>query len=662
MTDPNENWLPRTTAFLAALDAVAWHEFGTADPARPVRDVPQALRRIACAGPGSTEADCAALFGHLQPLPGRPAPSVAAVALPFVVTLAADPRIVARAELASLLASLDLSPLNGADLARARALRTDPNPAVRRATLPPEASPAELLDRPRTEPDPAVRLPALFALADAATATAPDTRLAALLEPLPAPLLGGDDPVLWAAAVYVAAALDRDLAVRQLDRLVEVFADPTLRDRFAEVWYRPHHALPVDREAAFRWIHRRLEHDPAARLALPLRLLAATDPLHDAPLRREALDVLCREFLQRRSTASALLPVAGALLDDPDGPVRLRAAHLLALLGPAAAPYADRLVALLDDTADDPELGGTVGGFARWALVRTGDPRALPGLVEQLRVQEEDGRRSSFQPGIPHVLVPLRAQAPALLPAIRAALRDGGPDGGATRPFLTVLRCWGEDALPTLPELLPLLSDPRTGSDALAVLKAIGPAAAPALPALATCRAHHPLLVSRAAARIGPDRDAELRSVVTEIRAASPSSPGPFAELARFGRAAAPYADLVRPFCGSGTEPWIRLTATITLGLITGEEAPAVRALEGFVLSATDSPGFGTLTRALGGLVAIGAITPAIRAALCSLQQSEQRLSPYEDHRAVLQDEDLRALIDRALACPDHHAAPLPAG
>ncbi|GLW74315.1 hypothetical protein Kpho02_66130 [Kitasatospora phosalacinea] len=658
MTDLDENRLPRTTAFLAALDAVAWEGLGTAHPGRPVRDVPQALRRIACAGPGSTEADCAALFEHLQPPPGRPAPPVAAAALPFVVALAADPRIGARAELASLLASSDLSTLNGTDLARARALRTDPDPAVRRATLPPGASPAELLDRLRTEPDPAVRLPTLFALADAATATAPNARLAALL----APLLGGDDPVLWAAAVYVAAALDRDLAVRQLDRLVAVFADPALRDRFAEVWYRPHHALPADREAAFRWIHRRLAHDPAARLALPLRLLAATDPFQDAPLRREALDVLWRELLQRRSTASTLLPVAGTLLDDPDGPVRLRAAHLLAALGPAAAPYTDRLAALLDDTADDPELGGTVGGFARWALVRTGDPRALPGLVEQLRAQEEDGRRSSFRPSIPHVLVPLRAQAPALLPAIRAALRDGGPDGGATRPLLTVLRCWGEDALPALPELLPLLADPRTGSDALAVLKAIGPAAAPALPALATCRAHHPLLVSRAAARIGPDRDAELRSVVDEIRAAPPSSPGPFAELTRFGRAAAPYADLVRPFCGSGTEPWTRLTATITLGLITGEDAPAVRALEGFVLSAADSPGFGTLTRALGGLVAIGAITPAIRSALCSLQRSEQRLSPHEDHRAVLQDEDLRALIDRALACPDHHAAPLPAG
>ncbi|MFD7731930.1 hypothetical protein ACFV6F_16270 [Kitasatospora phosalacinea] len=654
MTDTDENWLPRTTAFLAALDAVAWNGLGTAHPARPVRDVPQSLRRIACAGPGSTEADCAGLFQHLQPLPGRPAPSVAAVALPFVVALAADPRIGARVALTCLLASSDLSALDGTDLARARALHTDPDPAVRRATLPPEASPAELLGRLRTEPDPAVRLPALFALGDAAAAPDADPGTVTALRALLEPLLDGDDPVLWVAAVHVAAALDRDLAVRELDRLVAVFSDPALRSRFAEIWYQPYYAFPSDREAVFRRIHRRLEHDPAARLAFPLRLLAATDPVHDAPLRREVLHLAWQQLLQRRSTASSWLPVAGTLLDDPDGPVRLRAANLLAALGPAAAPYGDRLAALLDDGADDPELGGTVGGFARWALVRTGDPRALPGLVEQLRAQEEDEESCFSGPSIPHVLVPLRTQAPALLPAIRAALRDGGPDSPATCPLLSVLRCWGEDALPALPELLPLLADPSTSTDALAVLRAIGPAAAPALPALATCQVHDPRHVARTAARLGPDRDAELRSVVDAIRAADPPSPGPLAELARFGRAAAPHADLVRPICGNGTDTWTRLTATLTLWSITGEDAPAVRALEGFVLSATtDSPGFGILSRALGGLVRIGTITPAIRSALHSLQQSDQRLSSYENHEAVLQDEDLRTLIDRALACRD---------
>ncbi|MFD7262592.1 hypothetical protein [Streptomyces sp. NPDC059874] len=69
----------------------------------------------------------------------------------------------------------------------------------------------------------------------------------------------------------------------------------------------------------------------------------------DAELRRCALDAAWPLLVARLSAAAAVLP---------------------AVLGHRAAPYADRLAALLD---------GTVGDHARWALTRIGDPRALPG-------------------------------------------------------------------------------------------------------------------------------------------------------------------------------------------------------------------------------------------------------------------------------------------
>lgn len=102
-------------------------------------------------------------------------------------------------------------------------------------------------------------------------------------------------------------------------------------------------------------------------------------------LSEAVLDEAWRLLVLRPSAAPALPPVAGRLLDDPADPVRLRAAYLLAVLGRQSARYADRLATLLDDAGKDPCLDGTVGDYARWALTRIGDPRALPGLADRAR-------------------------------------------------------------------------------------------------------------------------------------------------------------------------------------------------------------------------------------------------------------------------------------
>nr|WSW57512.1 HEAT repeat domain-containing protein [Streptomyces sp. NBC_00998] len=414
---------------------------------------------------------------------GCETPSAAAVALPFVIALAADPATGARIDLVELLAAMHAPALAGEDWSGAWALLADPEPTVRRAATALPVGIALLLERWRAEPDPTVRLPLLLALGEAAASGeageagehADDARavLAALLD--------GDDPVLWVAAVHASAELDRELPVRQVDRLIEVFSDLALRPRFESVWHTPDVEIPWTREDLVRSTAWLLRHDPEAELSFAMRLVETAQRSGDAALCREALDVAWRLLTERRSVEAALLPLAGGLLTDPDGAVRLRAANILAVLGPAAAPYADRLADLLEDEASDLYLDGTVRDISRWALTRIGDPRALPGLVERLRAQEEEQGRGFVigdprRPNTEDVLMPLRAHADILLPAIRETIRQCGARGGATRSFLPVLEAWGEDALPALPDLIPLLADTWTSVDVLRVLRVMGPA------------------------------------------------------------------------------------------------------------------------------------------------------------------------------------------
>ncbi|SOB88456.1 HEAT repeat domain-containing protein [Streptomyces sp. 1331.2] len=657
---------------LEALDAVAWDTLTTAHPVHPTGDIPRTLRRITLAGAEATAEDCYPLYALATP-DGGPTPSAAAAALPFVIALAADPAMGARLELVELLTAIQAPALSEEDWSGARALLADPDPAVRRAALP-LAQPladgiAGLLQRWRAETDPTVRPALLLALGEAAAAASGREDDATAVRAVLAEVLDGDDPVLWVAAVHASAALDRDLPVRRLDRLIEVFADPAVRPRFEAVWYTPAVDGPWTREDVVRSTGWLLAHDHDAELRFAVRLIETAEAIEaaeaagrtgDPALCQEALDLGWRLLTARRSAdvEGTLLPLAGGLLTDPDAGVRLRAANILAVLGPAAAPYADRLADLLDDEGTDAYLDGTVGAIARWALTRIGDPRALPGLVEQLRAQEEEqGRGYSVgdprRPEVKEVLIPLRAHADALLPAVREAIRQGGPQGSVTRTFLEVLQAWGEDALPALPELLPLLADPWTSLHALDVLQAMGPAAAGAAePALRTCRVPegHQYALDATAVRLGADRATALRFFGDAVLAAEAPGYGPIGALADFGLDAAPYADRVRSAMESSTH-WPRLTAAITLWAITGRAEPSMRVLEEFILPiADDGDRFDFFREALHAVVRMGEFGPAIRAALLTIRQSDRRLSADGGYPMVLHDQELRALVDQALA------------
>ncbi|MFF3837826.1 hypothetical protein [Streptomyces sp. NPDC001930] len=649
------------TGMLRALDAVAWDGLETGSPSESVEDVRRAIRRLATAGATATEEDAYPLYS-LVARDGCEPLSAAAVALPFVIALAADPVVPVRVrcELVDVLAAMEAPALNGEDWSGAWALLADPEPAVRRAGMALAVGTERLLERWQVETDPAVRLPLLLALGqDAAAGRAGEQ--ADEVRAVLADLLDTDDPVLWLAAVHASAGLDRDLPLRHMDRLIEVFSDLPLGPRFEEVWYFPNVDDPWTRELLVWSTAMLFEHDPEAELSFVVELIETARRSADTALCREALDVAWQLLTQRRSVETALLPLAGGLLTWPDVTVRQRAANILAVLGPPAAPYADRLAELLDDDEADAYLDGTVREIARWALTRIDDPRALPGLIEQLRAQaEEQGGgyvlSDPRRPEITEVLIPLRAHADVLLPAMLETIRQGGAHASATRIFLGVLEAWGGDALPAaLPDLLPLLADTRTSVSVLKMLCAMGPVAASAEPALRTCRvlddpSNH-VLVAWTAARIGDDREGALSILGEAVMTAGGQGHGLLSALGEFGRDAAPHADRVRAVMETSVY-WSRLEAALTLWEITGRIEPTLRVLEESILPIADGgEHFWLFGHALQALIRVGGSSPAIRAALLTVRRSEPRLSQEWGYSRILQDKELRGLIEEALGC-----------
>ncbi|MFD0574299.1 hypothetical protein ACFQ0T_40075 [Kitasatospora gansuensis] len=425
---------------LAALDAVAWDELGKDRLGEPADNVRLTLRQLALAGAKATEEDCSRLY-CLATIEEDRTPSAAAAALPFIIALATDPAMGARTTLIQLLADMR-APLDGEDWTGALALLADPEPMVRRAAiLLASDRPLLLLERWRVETDPTVRPALLLALGDA-VAAGPETDATVAARAVLGAVLDGDDPILWVAAVHASAKLDPGLLVRQLDRLSEVFSDLQLRPRFEEVWYTPAYECAWTREELILTTGWLLAHDPDAELSFAVRLTESAQRTGDAALCRAALDLAWRFLTERRSVEAVLLPLAGGLLGFPDGTVRLRAANILAALGPVSAPYADQLAELLDDdSAEESEgplegLDGTVGEFARWALTRIGDPRALPGLVDQLRVREEQWRGYVIgdprRPDAKDVLTPCGRTLTSCCPPY--ARRSGRVEYEAVRP------------------------------------------------------------------------------------------------------------------------------------------------------------------------------------------------------------------------------------
>ncbi|MEE1831286.1 hypothetical protein [Streptomyces sp. SP17KL33] len=661
-----------------ALDAVPWDRLESVDPKVSPEEVRRVLCRLFRKGPESTEDDCRPLFDNLgSEVHG--VSSTATAALPFVVALAADPRTGARATLVELLVVLSQAPertppeMVDPEWPEAwrhahravQPLLADPDPAVRREAIPLADGPGRLLERWRAERDLSVRLTVLFELGRLAAApgagatTVTETR--AVLDAS----LEDPDPVLRVAAVMTYADLDTEVPVRELDLLVEALTDRTARARWGTVWYERDYEYPFDRETVAYRTADLFDDTPAQELRFLTGLSSAAAPGEDADLLRAVLDRCLLLLVSRRSVEPAALPLAGGALRHPDPSVRLRAAHLLGVLGPRAMAYADQLAALLDDSGVEEYNEGTVGDHACWALTRMDDPRALPGLVDRLCApfhELDGGSYSSGQPRRPEiadVLTPLRAHADTLLPSIREELRRNLTDPGApdvlTTDFLETLKAWETDALPALAEITAYVTHPFRSYAATEALAAMGSAAASAAPALRELMSleppdNHPSLHWVLWRIGGTDPAAALRAVGETLSAEGEEHrSGMVGHLTAFGAEAVPYTDRVRHAL-TAPQGWIRTEAAIALWSITGDPGSALPTLEEEILAfAAGGQWYGPFGNALRTLIRFRALTPAIAAALRLLRDQDHRLSPRADYRAVLQDEELRALIDEAL-------------
>ncbi len=558
-----------------ALDAVDWRALEAVGPDHPATDVPKVLRRIALADATTRPEAVGRAFGDLQDLLvaswqnlGR-GTDVGVVALPFLVDLALDPQTVARPDLVELLVCLacdvegseagEPGATGEADSARAaawrrqwpriRGLLDDGDPVVRRVALQLISDrTGALLERWQVETDPSARVSLLVALGRAAAAEDPGRPTYAEVRALLDAVRHDEDPVLRVAAVIAAALLDPRAVLRARPMLLEILTDPVVAPRFGQVWYILDCEVPYERNDVAARVVELLAFEPTVATSFVAALAEAGIRIGDAELRRCALDEAWRLLTARPSTAAAVLPLAAGLLADPDDDVRYKAAHLLAVLGHRAAPYADRLAALLDDPGESKSFDGTVGDHARWALTRIGDPRALPDLVERLVAPYRglQGRAYALsdprQPDVGDVLRPLRAHAAVLLPAVREALRDEVARAGwLVADLREVLHLWGEN---------PLL----------------------------------------------------------------PGEVGPYTYL---------------------WEP---------------PELEPAQAEATVLAYAADGQWHWTLTTALDTLGRHGPLAPAVRQALTALGAEDRRHSEYGGYRAVLQDEEVRARIDRALA------------
>ncbi|MFK8907195.1 hypothetical protein [Streptomyces sp. YS-3] len=659
---------------LESLDDVPWEQLESALEQHPPQEMRRALRRLALKGGSATEEDCYPLFDCFAVGTGRVA-SVATAALPFVVALAGDPDMGARATLVQLLVSLsEVAAEAGAGRVdagwheawqaqrpRIRALLADPAPEVRREALPLGESVGVLLERWHAETDPTVRLPVLLAMGRAAARSAqagPVDRVRAVL----AEVLRTDIPVMRVAAVHAWAAFDSQASVRELNLLVGALSDPAVRPRFEEIWYVPGMDSAFTREDVISWTAQLFEGAPRTALSFVVRLIGAARGNGDTLLCRAALDEGWKLLVVRPSAASSLLPLAGALLAEPDDGVRYRAAHLLAVLGSRAVPYADELAALLDDPGEAEFLEGTIGDHARWALTRIGDERALPGLVERLYAPYRGGYSRGYVEGEPrlpeveNVLIPLQEHAEVLLPAVRRLLREDGVGGSLTCCFLEVLTAWGPSAAPALPEVVALLDDARYSLHAVDALVAMGAAAQSAEPAVRVCTVldspgnHHK--VAWAAWRLGGDRDAALQLIGEAVLTEQEPFYGPVALLGDFGPAATRYADRVLHVM-EHSDSWVRLHAAVALWSITGEPEPTGSVMEEYLLPvAGGGETYGSFLVALRALARIGTVSPAARATLRTVQGSDRRLATYRDYRALLQHEEICSAIDDVLALP----------
>jgi HEAT repeat protein len=248
---------------------------------------------------------------------------------------------------------------------------------------------------------------------------------------------------------------------------------------------------------------------------------------------------------------AAAVPVLCQLAENPDGNVRMQALLALSVIGPeagAAAPVLAKIIKTEDNSARFLAAGE--------ALARADPAAAAETLSAVLRDKENLGGRAWALAA----LLKLAPECQGTLPAVAELLHD--PDARLRVEAAHVLWRMKQPAGPVVEALCAEANadEAAGGVQALIVLREMGPAAGPAVPALLKIL-QRPALPDDGKQWGPPHRLAVLRCL-QEI--------GP-------GAAAAPaLADLLK----SGS-PTVRAEAARTLGRMGPQAKPALPALQG---------------------------------------------------------------------------------
>jgi HEAT repeat protein len=125
------------------------------------------------------------------------------------------------------------------------------------------------------------------------------------------------------------------------------------------------------------------------RPVAPLRQTAVKDA--DPVTRVVALGALAMMEVEIPEQVTALRKY----LHDDHALVRMKAAHALGMIGPAARPSAPEIVTVLGRAADAHERG-----YIARALGNTGDPASLPALYKALETETDPGARGEMRGAI----------------------------------------------------------------------------------------------------------------------------------------------------------------------------------------------------------------------------------------------------------------------
>ncbi|MEU7211854.1 HEAT repeat domain-containing protein [Streptomyces sp. NPDC044989] len=655
------------------LEEVDWagleHNYGSAE------DVPDLLHQCAVPNPEDAEEAASELLNLLFHQGGWIC-SAAPAALPFLLSLAAEPHVQSRRTLLELVARLAAEAGQVADrfldpgwsptwervLPDVLDLLTDSDPEIRRAAADAVgvcASPGALVLPALlrcwwAESDLVSRLDLVLALGQAVTREPVGDRsdeVSALLRSL----LDHPEPQLRLAAVHALAAAGSGLAASRLELVLDAVRDPSV-----DLWQRTSSV-----ESGVRGVQSWTAGLFAgASPAFTLGLLADH---RDEEQRVGGLAQAGGLLSQWRSPADALLPAIVSRLDDPVAEVRYRAAELLACLGPSAAPHADAVAGLLGDTAArTTRCGETVAEGALWALARMNDPRCVPGLAKRVAGAPSGfastsasygSARSGHYPALPalhEVLIRLPDHAELLLPEICDRLGTA-TDVPILNQLCEVLAAWGPAAKAAVPQLLDLLGDGQRWTAAATALAGIGSAGnggRELLLARSTKGAGaDAVLAAWAYWRVGGEPATALK-VLGPAAAEGGFSHPTLRKLADLGPHAAPFANQLRTMVGAA-DAWTSVEAAHALWAATGETESTVPALLEVVRDLAEGTYLPVMLPAVRHLARFGLAAQPATHLLRGLPTSDRRLHYFGGWRAFTEDESIRAAVDELLTAPE---------